>query len=107
MAKITEATQTVTELYSLQSMIMPQYDLRYFAKSLEEMLDQSAPRMLAWATRWKIGIYQRMRRAKQISKQKTVPIWKIWDPEITDEPGKKIDKRRITQSKKRNTKKQE
>ena len=53
MAKITEATQTITELYSLWSMIMPQYDLRYFAKSFEKMLEQSALRMLAWATRWK------------------------------------------------------
>ena len=52
-AKITEATQTVTELYSLRSLIMPQHDTKYFAKPLKEMLEQSAPRMLAWATQWK------------------------------------------------------
>jgi len=30
-----------------------QHDLKYFAKPLEEMLEQSAPRMLAWARRGK------------------------------------------------------
>ena len=59
---------------------------------LEEMLEQSALRMLAWATRWKIG-------AKQISKQMTIPIWKMWDPDRADEPEKKVDTTRITQSK--------
>ena len=29
----------------------------------------------------------------------TVPIWKIWDPDRTAEPAKKVDKRRIKQSK--------
>ena len=46
-AKITEATRTVTNLYSLRSLTMPQHDSKYFAKLLEEMLEQSAPRMLA------------------------------------------------------------
>ena len=50
-AKITEATQTVTDLYSLQSMIMPQHKSKYFAMPLEEMVKQSASRMLAWVTR--------------------------------------------------------
>ena len=35
-----------------------------------------------------------------------MPIWKIWDLERTDGPEKKIGKRRITQSKQKNTKKQ-
>jgi len=50
-AKITEATQTDTKLYSLQSLIIPQHDSKYFAKPAEEMVEQSAPRMLAWVTR--------------------------------------------------------
>ena len=29
----------------------------------------------------------------------TVPIWKIWEPERTDEPEKKVDKRRLKQTK--------
>ena len=99
MAKITEATRTVTDLYSLQSMIMPEHMSKYFAMPLEEMVEQSAPRMLAWATRWKMGIYQSVRRAKYASKQMTVPIWKIWDPDRTDEPAKKVDKRRLKQTK--------
>ena len=99
LAKITEATRTVTDLYSLQSMIMPQHTTKYFAMPLEEMVEQSASRMLAWATRWKMGIYQSVRRAKYVSKQLTVPIWKVWDPERTDEPEKKVDKRRLKQTK--------
>ena len=55
--------------------------------------------MLAWATRWKMGIYQSVRRAKLASKQMTVPIWKIWEPERTNEPTKKVDKRRLKQTK--------
>jgi len=50
-ARITEATRTVTDLYSLQSLIMPQHESKYFAIPLAEMLEQSAPRMLALATR--------------------------------------------------------
>ena len=96
--RITEATRTVTELYSLRSLIMPEHMSKYFAMPLEEMLEQSAPKMLAWVTRWKIGIYQSIRRAKLISKQMTVPIWKIREPERIDEPVKKVDKRRITVS---------
>ena len=65
------------------------------------MLEQSASRMLTWATRWKIGIYQSIRQAKLLSKKMTVPIWKIWDPERIDEPEKKVDKRRITKSRKK------
>ena len=32
--RITEATQTVTELYLLQSLIMPQHESKYFAMPL-------------------------------------------------------------------------
>ena len=46
-----------------------------------------------------MGIYQSVRRAKLASKQMTVPIWKIWDPDRTDEPEKKVDKRRTKQTK--------
>ena len=63
-------------------------------------MEQSALRMLAWATRWKIGIYQSIRRAKMMSRKMSVPIWKIWDLERTDEPEKKVDKRQITASRK-------
>ena len=103
-AKIIEATRTVTELYSLRTLIMSEYESKYFAIPLEEMLEQSAPKMLAWVTRWKIGIYQSIRRAKMISKRMTVPIWKIWEPERTNEPVKKVDKRRITASRKKTKK---
>ena len=98
-ARITEATRTVTDLYSLQSMIMPEHKSKYFAMPLEEMVEQSAPKMLAWATRWKMGIYQSVRRAKLASKQMTVLIWKIWEPERINEPAKKVDKRRLKQTK--------
>ena len=100
-ARITEATRTVTDLYTLKSLIMPEHQSKYFAMPLEEMVEQSAPRMLAWATRWKMGIYQSVRRAKLASKQMTVPIWKIWDHDRTDEPTKKVDKRRLQQNRQR------
>ena len=103
-AKTTEATQTVTDLYTLRSLIIPEHESKYFAMPLEEMLEQSAPKMLSWVTRWKIGIYQSVCRAKMISKQMTVPIWKIWEPERTNEPVKKVDKRRITASRKKTKK---
>ena len=83
---------------------MPKHDSRYFAVPLEDMLEQSAPRMLAWATRWKMGIYQSIRRAKLLSKKMIVPIWKIWEPDRTDEPRKKVDKRRIKESGKKKCK---
>ena len=103
-AKITEATRTVTELYSLRSLIMPEHESKYFAMPLEEMLEQSAPKMLAWVTRWKIGIYQSVCRAKIISKQMIVPIWKIWEQERNNESIKKVDKRRIAASRKKTKK---
>ena len=77
MARITEATRTVTDLYSLKTLVLPEHESKYFAMPLEEMVEQSAPKMLAWATRWKIGIYHSVRRAKLASKGMTVPIWKI------------------------------
>ena len=46
-----------------------------------------------------MGIYQSVRRAKYASKQLTVSIWKVWDPDRTDEPEKKVDKRRLKQTK--------
>ena len=98
-ARITEATQTVTDLYSLKTLVLPEHEPKYFAMPLEEMMEQSAPKMLAWATRWKIGIYQSVRRAKLASKDKTVPIWKIWDHNRIDKPVKRIDRSRITQTK--------
>ena len=91
-ARITETTQTVTDLYLLQSLIMPQHESKYFAMPFEDMLEQSASRMLAWATQWKMGIYQSVCRAKLASKKQTIPFWKIWDHDRTDGPIKKIDK---------------
>ena len=98
-AKITEATRTVTDLYSLKSLVLPEHESKYFAMPLEEMVEQSAPKMLAWATRWKMGIYQSVRRAKLASKRMTVPIWKIWNHDQTNKPITKVDRSRITQSK--------
>ena len=43
-----------------------------------------------------MGIYQSICQAKLISKQTTVPSWKIWDPERTVKPEKKVN-RRVTQ----------
>ena len=103
-AKITEATRTVTELYAMRSLILPEHMSKYFAMPLEEMLEQSASRMLAWVTRWKIGIYHSIRRAKILSEKLTIPIWKIWDPERTEPPVRKIGKRRITAAEKRTKK---
>ena len=68
MARITEATQTVTDLYSLKTLVLPEHEPKYFAMLLEEMVEQSAPKILAWATRWEMGIYQSVRRAKLASK---------------------------------------
>ena len=99
MARITEATRTVTDLYSLKTLVLPEHEPKYFVIPLEEMVEQSAPKMLAWATRWKIGIYQSVCRAKLASKDKTVPIWKIWDHDRIDKPVKRIDRSRITQTK--------
>ena len=99
MARITEATRTVTDLYSLKTLVLPEHEPKYFAMPLEEMVEQSASKMLAWATRWKMGIYQSVRRAKLASKNKTVPIWKIWDHDRTDKPITRIDRSRITKTK--------
>ena len=83
-------------------MIMPEHKSKYFTMPLEEMVEQLAPKMLARATRRKIGIYQSVCRAKIASKQMTVPIWNIWEPKRTDKPEKKVDKRRLKQTNKRN-----
>ena len=99
MARITEATRTVIDLYSLKMLVLPKHEPKYFAMPLEEMAEQSAPKILAWATRWKMGIYQSVRRAKLASKGMTVPIWKIWNHDRTDKPITKVDRSRITQSK--------
>ena len=94
-----KTTRTITYLYFLKSFVMPQHDLKYFASTLEEMLEQSSSRMLTWATRWKFGIYQSIWQIKLISKQMTVHIWKMWDPVWPNKPTKKIDRRQITKSK--------
>ena len=39
-----------------------------------------------------------MRRAKLISLKLTRPIWKMWDPDRTFEPKKKVDRHRVTKS---------
>ena len=99
MARITEATRTVTDLYLLKMLVLPKHESKYFAMPLEEMVEQSAPKILAWATRWKMGIYQSVRQAKLASKEMTVPIWKIWYHDRTDKPITKVDRSRITQAK--------
>ena len=38
------------------------------------------------------------------NERRKVLIWKIWEPERTDEPEKKVDKRRITASRKKTKK---
>ena len=78
---------------------MSQHVSKYFATPKEAMLEQSATRMLAWATRWKMGIYQSVKGAKLLSKRLTIPIWKMWNPNQNDEPKMKVDKRRTTRYK--------
>ena len=56
-AKLTEATQTVEELYLLRTHVMKQHESVYFALPLAEMLALSATYMLSWVNRWKVGIY--------------------------------------------------
>ena len=51
MARITEATQTVTNLYSLKTLVLPEHESKYFAIPLEEMVEQTVPKILAWTTR--------------------------------------------------------
>ena len=51
------------------------------------------------ATRWKVGIYQSIRRAKLASKKMTILLWKIWDHDRTDGLIKNVDRTRITQYK--------
>ena len=48
-----------------------------------------------------MGIYQSVRRTKLASTGMTISIWKIWDHDQTDEPIKKVDKRRLQQNRKR------
>ena len=79
-AKLTEATQTVEELYSLRTLIMKQHESVYYALPLAERLEMSVTYMLSWVNCWKIGIYQSMRRANLISLRLTRPIWKMWEP---------------------------
>ena len=98
MTKLTEATQTVKDLYFLQTLIMPQHKLTYFALLLIEMLEQSSSRMMAWATtRWKIRIFQSICSAKLRSKKLTVPLWKMWEPDCENKPVKKVDCGRVTE----------
>ena len=103
-AKITEATRTVSELYSLRSLIMPEHESECFAMPLEKMLEQSAPKMLFLVTRGNIGIYQSVRRAKFESKKMTVPIWKIREPDRIDAPIIQVDKGRMIASMKKTKK---
>ena len=98
MAKLTKATRTVEELYSLRPLIMKQHESVYYALPLAEMLEMSVTYMLSWANRWKLGIYHSMRRAKLISLRLTRPIWKMWYPERTYEPSKKVDRRKAKKS---------
>ena len=44
-------------------------------------------------------IYQSVCWAKLASKQMKVPIWKIWEPERTDKPEMKVDKRQLKKTK--------
>ena len=82
MAKITEATRTVTQLYSLSNMIILQHGSRYCAMELSEMLEQSYTQMLKLAMRWKPGIYHSMKQAKLLWKKITILIiWRLLDPD--------------------------
>ena len=74
---------------------MPEHDLRYFAMELSEMTDQSYTYMLKWANRWKRGIFHSMKRNKNRSEGNTVPIWKMWHPEMKDAPNKTVDRQRV------------
>ena len=51
MTKLIEATQRVTDLYSLRSLIITEHDMRCFAMNLPEMTEQSASWILTWTTR--------------------------------------------------------
>ena len=58
-------------------------------------------RMISWANRWRVGIYQSMCRAKLLSKRVTHTIQMRWDPNRKSEPEKKVGRRRSTNSKQR------
>lgn len=93
-AKIMEPTREVEYLYSLRSMVMPEYDSRYYAMKLSEMTDQSHKYMLRWANRWKRGIFHRMKKNQNKADVNTILIWKIWNPTRTEVPTKVVDRQR-------------
>ena len=64
MAKLMEATQTVTDLYLLRSLMMSKYDLQCFALDLSEIVEHSTLQMMTRTTRGKHKIYNNMRRTK-------------------------------------------
>ena len=97
-AKITEAERTVTELYSVRHLILPEHDSTYFAIDLPQMLERTYSQMLRWANRWRIGIYHSMKRAAIAAKGLTIPIYKIWYPD-RPAPRKRVDRRRLTSRK--------
>ena len=51
MAKITEAERTVTELYSVRHLILPDHDSTYFAMELLQILERTYSQMLRLANR--------------------------------------------------------
>ena len=78
-------------------MIMPEHDSRYFAMELTEMKDQSYHYMLKWANRWRTGIFHSMKRNKNRAEGNTIPIWKMWHPDMIEAPTKVVDKQRANQ----------
>ena len=82
---------------------MPEHDSRYYAMELSEMTDQSYTYMLRWANRWKQGIFHSMKRNKNRSEGNTVPIWKMWHPEMKYAQNTPVDRQRA----KEQTRKQE
>ena len=93
-AKMTEATREVEALYSVRPLIMPEHDSRYYAMSMDEMIEQSPTRMLKWVNRWKHGIYHSMRRQQSRAASNTIPIWKMWNPQLQTEPKTIVDRKR-------------
>jgi hypothetical protein len=74
-AEYDSLTKKVTQLYTMRSMVLPEYELKIFDETLEAKLEETNQQLKKWIHRWRPVIDHSMKRVKELATANSKPIW--------------------------------
>jgi hypothetical protein len=78
-------SKKVTQMHTLQEMVLPEDELKIYNEPLEVRLEATNQQLKKWLLRWKPVADHSMKKVKEMAQTRTKPIWRHF---TADKPTK-------------------